>query len=194
MTACARIDLRVVAQQVDQFRGAGAQNAGQRHAVNVAARAALGRVHVGVRVEPDQADLFAARAEVTGNAADACPPRRNDRRPARAAGVRRAGLHRRGWRALRRRRRSARGTWRAGRLPARLPSVRRGCCPSLRPRSRARRRGVCRLATRTAEGPISTPRRSCPRSSGAPMIAMWVRGISLIVPRRVLARRILTRR
>src|SRR5947209_15415043 len=29
---------------------------------------------------------------------------------------------------------------------------------------------LLRLATRSAEGPISTPRRSCPRSSGAPMM------------------------
>src|SRR4051794_14945359 len=38
-----------------------------------------------------------------------------------------------------------------------------------------------RLATRIAEGPMSTPRRPWPRSSGAPMIAMWERGIRLCV-------------
>src|SRR5437899_5947697 len=34
-----------------------------------------------------------------------------------------------------------------------------------------------RLATRRAEGPISTPRRPWPRSRGAPMMEMWVRGM-----------------
>src|SRR4051812_22138969 len=38
-------------------------------------------------------------------------------------------------------------------------------------------RRALRLATRIADGPISTPRRPWPRSRGAPMIAMWERGI-----------------
>jgi hypothetical protein len=52
-----RVDLGRVAARSVQLRRAGAQNAGQRHAVDVAAGAAGGRVHVGVRVQPDQADI-----------------------------------------------------------------------------------------------------------------------------------------
>src|SRR5260370_34080793 len=64
-----RFDLRMEPQQVNQFRGTGAQNAGQRHAVYIAAGAALGRIHVGVRIQPDHADSFVARAKVAGNTA-----------------------------------------------------------------------------------------------------------------------------
>jgi hypothetical protein len=49
----ARIDLGTVAQQVDEFGRPGAQNARQRHAVDVAAGTAAGRIHIGVRVQPD---------------------------------------------------------------------------------------------------------------------------------------------
>ncbi len=64
-----RRHLRLVPEHVRQLRGTDAHDASERHAVDVAARAALGRVHIGVRVEPDEPDLFAAHAEEARDAA-----------------------------------------------------------------------------------------------------------------------------
>src|SRR5262245_17182296 len=45
-------------EDMSQLFGAVAEKGGHRHSVNVAARRNLGRVHIGVRVEPDEAELF----------------------------------------------------------------------------------------------------------------------------------------
>ena len=88
--------------------------AGQRHAVDVAAGAGIRRVHVGVRVEPDQADLlFAAFAEVArdaghGSDGDGMVAAQHQRDASALAGH--PATCRRGARKLRR---SAADTWRA---------------------------------------------------------------------------------
>src|ERR1043166_2321638 len=65
----ARIDLRPVAIDIAQLRRTHARDAGERHAVDIPARAGVGRVHVGMRIEPDEPDRFAARAKIMAGAA-----------------------------------------------------------------------------------------------------------------------------
>ena len=43
---------------------------GERHAVHVAARRGVGRVHVGVRVDPEQTDLLLLPPVELGHAGD----------------------------------------------------------------------------------------------------------------------------
>ena len=54
--------------EVGQLARAEPEACGKRHAVDVAARGARRRVHVGVCIDPQQADLLAAVPEVLGNA------------------------------------------------------------------------------------------------------------------------------
>ncbi len=140
----------------------------ERHAVDVPARARLRRVDVRVRVDPEHAARRRART----------PDRRASR--ARPSGRRRGRAEAPLGRRLRHRagdqartcRGSRAGTARARRAvpsPRRRPSRR---CPRLAPRTRAPTRRSSSPAYRIADGPMSTPRRPCPRSSVAPMIAI----------------------
>ena len=53
----AGVHFRGEVEDVGEFAGAVAGDGGERHAVNVAARAGFWRVHVGMSVEPDEADV-----------------------------------------------------------------------------------------------------------------------------------------
>ena len=156
----------------DELGRLGPEQRGERHAVHVAARRSRRRVHVAVRVDPDQAERLAAPAR-------ARRPMRRHRPGREASGRRRA---RAGGRRPRARARAPAG--RAARRPGRSrgriscadradsasrESARRGR-PRRRPCSRARR--AVRRARRcgSADGPMSTPRRLPPRSSGTPMM------------------------
>ena len=148
-----------------------AERGRERHAVDVAARRRLRRVQVAVRVEPE--DARPARARTPSR--PACRARSSGRRRARAArGPRRAASATRTATSL------AGGhdlaeVPRVARRPGR-PS-RAGAPRRCRGRGRRWPRPSIRSpmpAYRIAEGPMSTPRRPpAPRSSGAPMIAMW---------------------
>ena len=62
ITAFCGATFGLVAEQVRELGRPAPDDAGQRHAVDVAAGTGFRRVHVGVRVEPDQADgLLALR-------------------------------------------------------------------------------------------------------------------------------------
>jgi hypothetical protein len=51
-----RIDLRSIAEDLRQFPRALADTTGQRHPVHIPARARIRRIHVGMRINPDDAD------------------------------------------------------------------------------------------------------------------------------------------
>jgi hypothetical protein len=62
--------LRGEAAEARELRGLGPEERGQRHTVNVAARAAGRRVHVTVRVHPDQAKRLVLAPHVIGGRRD----------------------------------------------------------------------------------------------------------------------------
>ena len=64
------IHLRRVTEDPGQLLGTLADAARQRHSMDVAARAALGRIHIGMRVDPDQAQPFAPAMKVPRSAGD----------------------------------------------------------------------------------------------------------------------------
>ncbi len=77
-------------EEIDQFRWSLTDAAGERHAVDIAAWAGGGRVHVGVGVDPEETGFLIALAErIRDLAADCPPPQWNDRRREQLASVRR---------------------------------------------------------------------------------------------------------
>ena len=99
------------------------------------------------------------------------PP--NDRRPAPAEPSMRPPPSPPGPPAARRCARSAEDSARVRTDGQGLRLIDERRCPGPRPHSRATRASRSTPRARSAEGPISTPRRPAPRSMGAPMMAMW---------------------
>ena len=64
----ARLDLGVKAAEIDEFRRAVAHQRRQRHAVHVAGRRTVRRVHIAVGVEPDISDALFLLAIEAGDA------------------------------------------------------------------------------------------------------------------------------
>ena len=123
-----RIHFGAEAEHVRQRFRAHADAAGERHPMHIAARTRLRRIHIRMRVDPDQADL---RDSIRGRNArrpPRCRPQSNDRRRALAASSRRRAPGRRVLRDVRRTPRSAEGI---SPHPApsrrRFPPARRGC-------------------------------------------------------------------
>ena len=140
----------------------------ERHAVHVAAGGRRRRVHVAVRVHPEQADLAAVRGREIRRRADRPGAPASDRRRGRPAAHLLRGTGTPAGRASGTRARSRGCTSSSDRARTCVSGI--GAARS--PRSattqpeRARRSPI--PAIRTADGPMSTPRRPPPRSSGTP--------------------------
>ena len=159
----------------------GSEQRRERHAVDVAAQRRRRRVHVAVRVDPQQADRQVLACACAQSAAAATDP---------AAEAVIAAEHER-HRAFveRRERRLIQPSGRPSRCRGCISCARRAApafresAPADRPCrrrcSRARRCCSPSPAMRNADGPMSTPRRPPPRSSGTPM--MWTDFIKLEV-------------
>src|ERR1700722_12822448 len=61
------LSFRLESHKINEFRSAVAHDAGERHAVDVAGRRRVRRVHVAVSVEPDVADVFFLLAVKAGD-------------------------------------------------------------------------------------------------------------------------------
>ena len=166
---CARLDRRQRPPVACERGTAETECGGEHHSVHVPARRRRRRVQVAVRVDPDDAARAVRRRH---------PDERAERdRMIAAEHERNRVLRARVARRASRRRRTARGsaaeTARCRRPPLSTRQPARARCRRPRRRCRASRRDAARSpAYRIAEGPMSTPRRSCPRSSGAPITTM----------------------
>ena len=165
-----RLDFRFEAEQIGQLRGAVAHDAWRAACRARCRRAKIGRVHVAVGIEPDVADVFFLLAEMRADAGDrSC----GDRMVAAEDQRHEILLPAHFWTILAR-------SCRFRRFPARYlarfspTGISSGCFTGMLPMSSTWWPScfsrACKPATRSAEGPMSTPRRLWPRSMGTPII------------------------
>jgi hypothetical protein len=166
-----------------ELRGLGPEDRRERHALDVAARRRARRVHVAVRVDPDETErLVLAPQEI----------RRGRDRAGRERMV--AAQHDRDAPLLEHRERGLVETLAHARdladvfltrVPERLDlGDRRHEIAGVHDRDPERRQAFPRPAIRKADGPMSTPRRLPPRSRDTPMMCAG-RGISRTASRTV---------
>ena len=170
-TVRSALDLRRAAADRRQLRRLRAEERRERHPVHVAARRRRRRVHVAVRVDPEQADVAAVAPRQSPPTRPPIRPRASGRRRARSAARPPGATARRADTAADTRARSRGCTSFSDRARR---AFRESACrdrPCRRPRSRCAASRSPSPAIRTADGPMSTPRRPPPRSSGTPR--MW---------------------
>ena len=166
-----RQHLRREAADPRQLRRLGAEQRRERHPVDVAARRRGRRVHVAVRVHPDQAERLAARGGRSRRSPRPSRPPGCGRRRARS-GCRRARARRAtSCRAARRPSAISRMYFLAGSPSALISGIGATRSPSSTTGKPSAESRSASPAMRNADGPMSTPRRLPPRSSETPM--MW---------------------
>ena len=179
-TVCAGTTFGEKLPILDSSDGLGPEKRGERHAVDVARQRRGGRVHVAVRVDPEEADreVLRATSPLGGRrhraGADAVIAAEHDRQRPFVERCRATSdtPSDRPWRC--------RGCISCARraAPAFRESAKAGrpLSSTLQPSEAIR---SPRPAMRMADGPMSTPRRPPPRSRGTPM--MWTAFIKLEV-------------
>ena len=149
-----------------------AKAARQRHSVDISARAAFGSVHIGVSIDPHEADRLAAVAESVRYAGDSPDRDRviatQDKRELFGFG----DVVRLLWLTMRRYARFEEDILHASKPVGVFSCCDYGHVAEILDAIAENRASRSVTARRSADGPISTPRRPAPRSSGAPRMVI----------------------